>query len=113
MSGLGEESCRGSTTALPDEDVRELLYETPGWSLDGGTLARDVQTRNFAGALDLLNHIAALAEEENHHPDLCLHGWNHLRIVLSTHSVGGLSRNDFIVAAKINGLLERIGRQPG
>lgn len=56
--------------------------------------------------MEFVNKVAELAESENHHPDILIHGWNRVRFELSTHAIKGLSENDFILAAKINGLLQ-------
>ena len=58
--------------------------------------------KNFTAAVRLINKIAEIAESENHHPDIHLTGYRKLRIELTTHALGGLTENDFIVAAKIN-----------
>jgi 4a-hydroxytetrahydrobiopterin dehydratase len=60
---------------------------------------------DFMAAVDAVNKIAALAEQEQHHPDIRIHGYRNLVLDLSTHSIGGLSLNDFIMAAKINRML--------
>jgi 4a-hydroxytetrahydrobiopterin dehydratase len=99
--------------ALPDraaellsaEAVRALMPELPDWSIERGRLCRDVRLRNFKQALALVNRIGAVAEAENHHPDITIHRWNRVRIELYTHSVEGLSINDFILAAKITSLI--------
>lgn len=74
------------------------------WREDGAALVREEQHEDFAAALARLNRIAALAERENHHPDLCLHGWNRLTITLSTHDAGGLTGKDHRMAALIDEL---------
>jgi 4a-hydroxytetrahydrobiopterin dehydratase len=61
---------------------------------------------DFMATVDLVNKVAALAEEEQHHPDIRIHGYRNIVLDLSTHSLGGLTDNDFIMAAKINRLLE-------
>lgn len=94
--------CEGGTAPLGTGDVQQMLAQVPGWSVEGGKLTRDLKVKNFPQALDLVNRIGALAEREGHHPDLCIHGWNHVKIELYTHAIGGLSENDFILAAKIN-----------
>jgi len=65
-------------------------------------IRRDWTLRNFRDAIKLLNNVAALAEREQHHPDLHLEGYRRVWIELFTHAIGGLSENDFIVAAKID-----------
>jgi len=65
-------------------------------------ISREYVMKNFLAAVDLIGKIAQIAETEDHHPDLHLTGYNCLRVELRTHAIGGLSENDFIVAAKIN-----------
>ena len=68
------------------------------------SIVKTIVTKDFNSAIEAINKIGELAEQEGHHPDLNLHSWNKLTITLSTHSIGGLSENDFIVAAKIDSL---------
>jgi len=83
-----------------------MAHETvPGWEVADGKLTRDVKLKNFAAALALVNAIGAAAEEANHHPDLCLHSWNHVRVELTTHSAGAITENDYVLARGINQLL--------
>jgi 4a-hydroxytetrahydrobiopterin dehydratase len=98
--------CEKGTPPLSDEQVAALLPEVPGWTVEIGKLIRDVVTRNFAEALALVNRIGAVAETEGHHPDISIHQWNHVGVALYTHSIGGLSDNDFILAGKINAILD-------
>lgn len=101
------EACAGGTPRLTDDQVRAMMPEIPGWDIQNGKLVRDVKLKNFKGALALANQIGDLAEDENHHPDIHIHDWNHVRVELVTHSIGGLSENDAIMAAKITGLINR------
>jgi 4a-hydroxytetrahydrobiopterin dehydratase len=101
--------CRGDTPPLRAEEVETMIAEVPGWGEVGGKLTRDVKLANFKEALALVNQIGDLAEQEGHHPDISIHSWNHVRIELYTHSIKGLSENDFILAAKINALLPESG----
>ena len=71
---------------------------------DAKQIHQDYMMKNFMSAVKFINSIAAIAESENHHPDLHLVGYRKLRVELSTHALGGLTENDFIVAAKINTL---------
>jgi 4a-hydroxytetrahydrobiopterin dehydratase len=73
------------------------------------TIVRSVTFANFVAAMQFLNRVAEVAEAEGHHPDFCVH-YNRVDFTLSTHAVGGLSENDFILAAKINSLLSDSGR---
>ena len=68
------------------------------------TISREFITKNFMAAVTFINKVAQVAEAENHHPDVHLTSYRKLRIELSTHAIGGLSENDFILAAKINEL---------
>ena len=89
-------------------DAAESFREaTPDWTLDTDAkmISRKVGLKNFVEAMELLNKIADVAESEGHHPDLHLTGYRNVRIDLTTHAIGGLSENDFIVAAKIDQLL--------
>lgn len=103
--------CQPGTPALSGEEVGNLIDQVPGWILEDGKLTRDVRVKDFASALALVNRVGGVAEEENHHPDILIHGWNHVRLELSTHSVGGLSENDFILAARLSGLIDEATRQ--
>ena len=104
--------CEGGTPPLSHEEAQSLLAEVgDGWHLsaDAKSLSRQISFRNFLRAMDFLNRLAEVAEQENHHPDFCLQGWNNVSLTLSTHSVGGLSRNDFIMAAKLQSLVSPPG----
>jgi len=87
----------------------ELAATLEGWTLDGERLRRHLRFADFAGAMSFVNQVAALAEAEGHHPDFTVHDWNQVDVSTWTHSIGGLSENDFILAAKIDRLL-RDGR---
>jgi 4a-hydroxytetrahydrobiopterin dehydratase len=75
-----------------------------GWRREGDAIVRDLQFDDFAGAMAYVNRVADLAEEANHHPDILVHGWNKVRLMLTTHSEGGLTDNDFQMARRIDGL---------
>jgi 4a-hydroxytetrahydrobiopterin dehydratase len=108
MADLASEHAARDGTAprLNEQEVETLAQQVPGWRVAENRLTRDVKVKHFREALALVNRIGEPAEEENHHPDLCIHGWNRVRIELYTHTAHGLSRNDFILAARVNGLLE-------
>jgi len=74
------------------------------WERDGETLVRDLKFDDFAQAMAYVNRVADLAEEVNHHPDILVHGWNRVRLTLTTHSAGGLTDNDYEMARKIDRL---------
>jgi 4a-hydroxytetrahydrobiopterin dehydratase len=98
--------CEAGGAPLPGSAAQVLLQDLKGWAIIEGKLIRKLVTcRNFLDAVGLIQRIAELAEAEDHHPDLHLTNYKKLTIDLSTHAVGGLSENDFIVAAKIDRLL--------
>ena len=98
--------CEGGVQPLPASAAEALLRDVPGWELVEGTaIRRTVKCKNFLDAVSLIQRIAPIAEAEDHHPDLHLTNYKKLTIELSTHAIGGLSENDFILAAKINPLL--------
>lgn len=82
--------------------ARELLGQLEGWELAEDRLRRRFTFRDFLGAMRFVNSVAGLAEAEGHHPDLFLHDWNQLDVSTWTHAIGGLSENDFVLAAKID-----------
>ena len=98
--------CEGGMPPLGTTQVAENLKDLNGWRADAACKAISVEyvMKNFLAAVNLIQKIAELAESEDHHPDLHLTGYRKLRVDLSTHAIGGLSENDFIVAAKIDPL---------
>jgi 4a-hydroxytetrahydrobiopterin dehydratase len=96
--------CEGGVPALAAEQVRALLQTLPAWKLagDGKSIRREWRMKDFGAALDFFTRIGRIAEDEDHHPDLHLTGYRNAAIELSTHAVGGLTENDFILAAKID-----------
>ena len=98
--------CEGMGNPLNTDEATEQLKNVEGWELnaDGKSIAREYVTKNFMTAINFIGEVAAIAEGEDHHPDIHLTGYRNLKIDLSTHAIGGLSENDFIVAAKVNGL---------
>ena len=96
--------CEAGTPPLEDSVVAELLTELEGWKLDPeGRLVKTFKFKGFMPGVQLVDRIAELAEAEGHHPDLCL-SWGALTASLITHAIGGLSENDFVLAAKIDRL---------
>lgn len=87
---------------LTAEEIEKYLPEVPGWEvLENKKIRREFKFKDFKDAMAFVNKVADLAEREGHHPDIFIHGWNKVRIDLATHAIGGLSENDFILAAKI------------
>ena len=98
--------CEGGVEPLPLGAAQALLRDVAGWELvDGKAIRKTVKCKDFLDAVALIQKIAPVAEAEDHHPDLHLTGYRKLTIELSTHAIGGLSENDFILAAKIDQLL--------
>ena len=91
---------------LSDEQITERLGgELAAWQLADGAIVRDVKVADFAAAIALVNAVAAVAEEADHHPDILVHGWYRLRLTLSTHSAGGVTPADFALAGRLEALL--------
>jgi 4a-hydroxytetrahydrobiopterin dehydratase len=98
------EACTPGTPPLPETQAAELSSEVPDWERDGTrTLRREFSFPNFRDAFGFVARVALIAEAEGHHPDIEL-GWGRAAFVLTTHAASGLTRNDFILAAKIDGL---------
>jgi 4a-hydroxytetrahydrobiopterin dehydratase len=91
---------------------RRLIKEVPAWRFEGDRIARDLVFKDFKSALQFANAIGRVAEREDHHPDLHLTGYKNLRVDLTTHAAEGLTRNDFILADKIDALLAKPGWRP-
>jgi 4a-hydroxytetrahydrobiopterin dehydratase len=88
---------------LSDGDIAAALVESP-WERDGDAIVRDREFDDFASAMPYVDRVAAAAEEANHHPDILVHGWNKVRLTLSTHSEGGITRADLDMARNLDGL---------
>jgi 4a-hydroxytetrahydrobiopterin dehydratase len=86
---------------LPSDEIASLAEGTPGWEVDGDKLTREFSFKDFNEAFGFLSRVAVLAEAESHHPDI-FNSWNKVRLSFWTHTAEGLTRNDFIMAAKIN-----------
>ena len=99
--------CEGGMPPMKPEGALKLQQQVKGWSLltiNGiHNLEKKFRFKDFAEAMKFVNKVAALAEEEDHHPDITIN-WNKVTLQLSTHAIKGLSENDFIMAAKIDKL---------
>lgn len=89
------------TPPMSDQDAQELLQEVPTWRLDHNSIIRDFEFRNFQEAFAFLTRVALLSEANSHHPDIH-NSWNKVTLRFQTHTAEGLTRNDFIMAAKID-----------
>jgi 4a-hydroxytetrahydrobiopterin dehydratase len=98
--------CEGGIPALPLGDAQKLAKAVPAWRFvsDGKAIRREWRVKDFGTAIDFFGRIAHIAEDEDHHPDLHLTGYRNVAVEISTHAVGGLTENDFILAAKIDQL---------
>lgn len=106
MSMLSQKTCKSCESgqgALSPQEVATLLAAVPGWTDDGGRLTRTFPFKNYYETIAFVNAIAWISHQQDHHPDLEV-GYNRLVVHYSTHSVGGLSENDFICAAKVSAL---------
>ena len=88
---------------LSDSEIDDRLAAGQ-WSRSGDAIEREWKFDDFAAAKAFVDRVADAAEDANHHPDILLHGWNKVRLTLSTHSEGGLTDNDFVLAERIDGL---------
>lgn len=96
--------CKGGTPPLTVEERAPLLAQLSGWTIEGDTkLIKAFKFRNFVQAVDFVNRLTPIAEEQGHHPDLYVR-WGEVRVYLWTHAIDGLTASDFIMAAKIDRL---------
>ena len=96
--------CTGGVPALKGEDLRPFRAETPDWSvIDEHHLTRTFPFPDFKTALEFVNRVGALAEEQGHHPDILL-AWGKAVVTIWTHKINGLTESDFVLAAKIDRL---------
>jgi 4a-hydroxytetrahydrobiopterin dehydratase len=98
------QSCEGGVEKFTPEQAKELIAALPDWRLneDSTRIRKEWLVKNFREGIKFFTSICELAEAEDHHPDLHLEGYRHVRVELWTHAAGGLTQNDFILAAKID-----------
>jgi 4a-hydroxytetrahydrobiopterin dehydratase len=104
---LLDQKCRPITAGTPPisfEEAKELESQIPLWILAEKSISREFKLPDFNRAMQFVNEVAKLANQENHHPDIYI-SYSKVRLELSTHKIGGLSINDFILAAKIDHLI--------
>ena len=89
---------------LSDAEIEERLAGSE-WRREGDSIVRDIERDGFTAAMVLANAVAEAANAANHHPDILVHGYKHVRLTLSTHSAGGITENDFALAGMIDGLI--------
>lgn len=100
--------CEGGTKPLTRAEFQVYLDSVKNWNVinDEKAIQKEFVLKDFKSVIELVDKIADIAESEGHHPDLNIHDYKKLTITLSTHAIGGLSINDFILAAKIDYLLK-------
>ena len=103
------EPCTSETPSLSEAAAEAHLTRLRGWRLEFPYLKRTDKLKDFRAALAWVNRVGMLAEEEQHHPDFHITGWNTVELVLYTHSIGGLSINDFVLAKKVDDLAAKDG----
>lgn len=98
--------CEGGVDPVSPEDALEQLKLLPGWRLthEGKRIRKDWVVKNFRAGMAFFEKCAEVAENDGHHPDLHIEGYRNVSVELWTHAIGGLSENDFILAAKIDRL---------
>ena len=109
MKDLTQQKCVACEKGMPPLNKVEaevLLKQVPEWqiSADSKTISRHFEFKDFVEALAFVNKVGEIAEKEQHHPDIHLVDYKFVNIDLSTHAIGGLSQNDFIVSSKINNI---------
>lgn len=107
MSDLANRQCVPCTTETPTlagDELAALAGQVPGWEVvEGHHLRRRYSFRNFRDALHFVNRVGEVAEEQGHHPDLTF-GWGYAEVSVWTHTIDGLSENDFVLAARVDAL---------
>jgi 4a-hydroxytetrahydrobiopterin dehydratase len=101
---LAEQACKpvqAGAAPLSRKEAEALLLQVPTWSLGEKEIRREFRFKDFRRAMDFVNNVASIANDQDHHPDIFI-SYNTVRLTLSTHKIGGISINDFIVAAKID-----------
>jgi 4a-hydroxytetrahydrobiopterin dehydratase len=103
MPGLADRQCvpcKGGVPPLDAEHTAPLLAQLDGWNVvEQHHLEKQYNLKNFVEALELVNRIGAVAEQQNHHPDIML-AWGRVKVTIWTHKINGLTESDFIFAAK-------------
>ena len=98
--------CKGGTPPLTLEEIKPLLSQLEGWRVEGSKkLVKSFRFKNWVQAIDFVNRISPVAEQEGHHPDLYVR-WGEVTVYLWTHKIDGLTESDFFMAAKIDRLVQ-------
>lgn len=108
LAELAAQACqplRGAEHRLSEPEVVKHLNLLPGWTLERGQIVKRFEFRNYYETMAFVNAVAHIAHQQDHHPDLIV-SYNRCEVRYNTHDVGGLSRNDFVSAAKLERLLD-------
>jgi len=97
--------CEGGVPPLPQDEALKLLKQLDGWKLDDNRISKTFAFKNYYQVIAFVNAVAWMTHREDHHPDMEV-GYSKCRLEYSTHSIGGLSENDFICAAKVDALFK-------
>jgi len=98
-------ACAPGTAALDADRIQQTLAALPGWEFRDGQIVRMFQFKDYYQTMAFVNAVAWIAHQEDHHPNLEV-GYNRCTVRYSTHAIGGVSENDLICAAKVQGLLD-------
>jgi len=108
MSNLNDKKCipcEGGIEPLKREGFEKYLDQVKNWQIiDDVELLREFRFDNFKSVMEFVNKVAEVAEKEGHHPNIYIHDWNKVRFTLTTHAIGGLSINDFVMASRIDSI---------
>ena len=102
---LADQQCRHAVAALDAPAIDALLPQVPGWTLEDGKLRRSFAFRDYHQTIDFVNHLAEMVHQQDHHPELTV-TYNRCVVRFNTHSVGGISANDFICAARASAIYD-------
>ena len=96
--------CRGGVPPLKTDEIKKLLSQISGWeSVNDHHLRKSYKFKDFAEALEFVDRVGSLSEQQGHHPDINF-GWGYAEITIWTHKIDGLTESDFVLAAKIDRL---------
>jgi 4a-hydroxytetrahydrobiopterin dehydratase len=99
--------CEGGIPKLTPQQIEPLYAQLRGWDLQSERLRKVFDFKNFIQAMAFVDGMARVAEQEQHHPDFCVH-YRRVIVFLWTHALNGLSENDFILASKIDKMREEV-----
>ena len=111
VEGLASEKAveRKGVSPMSPKEAEKFLQVLPGWNLVDGSISKEYHFETYLAGLSFAHAVGKAAEEKDHHPDILIK-WRRVKLTLSTHSVGGLSENDFIIAASSELLYKKSGR---